>query len=226
MRSAWYIVIPSILTGAVLVSLFLGPFLFNVLLADIEKPEEPANCGEVFLSWEETERAQRHQLYRNGDVIYEGDGFRYRDREVLLNETRDYHLVALNKSGESEPSEITEVQIERPCPPEPPENITVHEQECGGSVSIEWSEPSRAERYRVSRAPIPFITGKLHEISQTEVIYEGPENQFSEEGLIPGGFYSYRVEAGNESGWSEVSSKFVRASLPCLPERPEPPVAE
>ncbi len=223
MKISHYIFIPLFLAILAVISFLFAPFLFSSLFADLREPEVEKKCGEIVLSWESVERAQSYVLYRDGEPIYSGRARSYVDRPLVLGDFHLYSLVAVNEGGRSDVSAENLIKTERPCPPEAPEKITVHESPCGGKVSLEW-EPSReVDTYQLVRSPIPVLTGGIFAWMRENVVYEGDETAFEEDGLQPGGFYTYKVRAKNETGWSDWTSKFIRASKMCPPERPSPP---
>lgn len=221
------VVIFPLLIFITLLSLIISPFLFSAIFADVRKDELNDRCGEIVLSWEPVERAETYKLYRNGEEIYNGRFLGYKDKPLIQENIHAYRLMAVNQGGESDISEEAVLRIESPCPPEAPEEITVHETPCGGNVSFEWDPVPRAEVYEVVRRPAPIITSTLNEWSKgVSTLQVSAETEFSEEGLIPGGFYSYRIRGGNETDMGDWYKKYIRASEICPPERPEPPERE
>ncbi len=225
MNTGRYLRIPLFLIGALGLSFLVSPFLFSVLLADIiEDPYFNESCAEILLTWGPVERAERYILYRDTEEIYRGAVRSHLDTPLVMNTRYAYSLVAVNRGGESEMSGEALISAERPCPPDPPEEIFVLDSPCGGVVTIEWTPPPRAERYQVVRDPVPVLTGGVFDWTEMNMIYEGTDTVLQEYGLKPGGYYSYGVRAWNETGWGEWNRKFIRASLECPPERPLPPV--
>ncbi len=224
MKNSRYITIPLFLAIAVVVSFLFAPFLFSALFADMTEPDIEKECGEIVLSWESAKRAESYILYRDGTQVYSGRGRSYVDRPLVVSEFYIYSLIALNDGGISEESQEVLIKTKRPCPPEPPESILVYESPCEGEVSFEWSPSPRAETYQVARSPVPGSTGTVFAWMMEDIVYEGGGTYFRGDGLQAGGLYSYKIRAGNESGWSDWSSKFIRASRVCPPEKPLPPV--
>ncbi len=205
----------------------MAPFVFSALLSDVQRPELDDRCGEIDIRWDSALRANIYELYRNGDLIYRGRSREYKDVPLIQNSLHEYRLLAINDGGVSEFSEGSVLQVNRPCPPEAPEDIDVQEMPCGGSVSIEWDPVARATVYEVVRRPVPILTGAFTDWSgRPTTLYVGEETSFSEDGLVPGGLYSYRVRGGNETDMGSWYRKFVRASEICPPERPDPPRGE
>lgn len=212
-----------ILGGAILVSLAISPLIFSTLFAGFERKVVDDGCGEIWIEWDSVERASRYELYRSGELVYVGGSLWFLDRPLIMGESYIYHLKALNQGGESEFSRQTTMTAERPCPPERPEEIDIYDMPCGGYMYLEWDLVPRATVYEVARNPVPGFAGGPGDWISENIVYNGSETDFFEGGLKPGAFYSYKIRAGNDSGWGEWSSRFVKASLICSPETPSPP---
>lgn len=212
----------------VFLSLLFSPFLFSTLLADIEYEEEKVlrDCGELLLSWDTVERADIYSLFRGDELIYKGELRSYTDRPLYQNASYRYYLLAENNGGISDFSDQVLITVKRPCPPEIPGDFTVNDTVCGGEISIEWDPSFRAESYELVRQSVPGSTGGLLNWLSSNIVYEGVETSFEEKDLQPGGIYSYRVRAVNESGVSEWNKKQIKSSVVCPPEKPSPPTGE
>ncbi|MGM0629020.1 MAG: hypothetical protein ACQESA_01180 [Patescibacteria group bacterium] len=214
----------SFLIFITLLSIVVSPFLFSAIFSDVKGEEVDERCGEINLKWDPVERAGSYALYRNGDVIYRGGSLRYKDKPLIQENIHEYSLMAVNKGGRSDISEEANLTVERPCPPEEPMEVEVHDMPCGGSVSFEWDPVPRADVYEVTRRPAPIITGTISEWAEgPSTLQVSDKTEFSEEGLTPGALYSYRVRGGNETDMGNWYRKFIRASQICPPERPDPP---
>ena len=212
---------------SIAVSAVMAPLVFSALMGDVERLVVNDRCGEIDLWWDTALRADVYELYRNGDLIYRGRSREYKDVPLIQNNLHEYRLLAINDGGVSEFSEGSVLQVNRPCPPEAPEDIEVHEMPCGGNVFFEWDPVARATVYEVVRRPAPVLTDTVRVWARGPVTVQVSEqSSFSEGGLVPGAFYSYRVRGGNETDMGNWYRKFVRASEICPPERPDPPMGE
>ncbi len=204
-------------------SFVVSSLVFSTIFASIERKEPDDRCGEVFLEWDPVERAKEYELYRDDELIYKGEELQFLDRYLIMGDTHSYNLKAVNKSGESELSRTSSITVSRPCPPERPEDVVTHDMPCGGYVYFEWESVPRATVYEVSRNPVPGFAGGPRDWMEENTVYRGPETEFFEGELKEGAWYSYKIRAGNDSGWSEWTGKLIKASDICPPSTPLPP---
>lgn len=203
----------------------VATYLIVVVLFDRDRePPEELRCGEIHLEWDEVTRAETYELYRDGERLYRGSDTDLVDRPLIRGQVYTYTLRALNAGGESEFSETRDLAAVRRCPPsDPPEHIIVDDVVCGGNIVFSWEDVRDTDIYQVERRRRTFDIGALLVGERFGHVAESARALVIEVDLEPGELYVYRIRAGNESGWSEWTTRSIRASEVCPPERPEPP---
>ncbi len=183
--------------------------LANVELAlDYKQPKnEVQKCAELSVSWQRVREAEKYYLYRNNTLVYQGTDLSFRDKGLVPGGFYSYVLLASNRAGLSEKSEIKKVYAPLVCPPQTP-TLSLKREPCGGNITLFWDRISGAVTYRILR------NGKE--------IWRGSQNRFIDKDLRVNREYSYRIQAGNQGGWSPLSfERKIEASDICPPPAPE-----
>ena len=124
----------------------------------------------------------------------------YSDMEVENGESYSYRVTALNRVGESLPSEVVTA---RPVgPPGSPLNLTAFA--AHRSVRLIWDPPANdgglpVVNYRVYRSTVPG--------EETLLTTVGPSGQFEDQGLENEVTYYYRITAVNDDGEGPLSER-------------------
>lgn len=154
----------------------------------------------VYLQWGKEEDTT-YTVFRNGTKIAEKlTEDTYTDKKVTSGETYEYRVVGYNDYTNFETYTSNTISIVMPQTAPPiPSSLESSGAEVN-KVALKWSEVAGATNYIVSR------NGK--------VIYSGPNNYFSDEGLTPETDYQYELVAENSNGRSiatklNVSTKAV-----------------
>lgn len=161
------------------------------------------NCAQLSLSWERVSGANGYRLYRDGNLVYEGNTRSFVDSELALGKKYRYVIYGLRQGVEGEPSEVKEITAPGVCPPPTPK-LSFAAEPCGGNVTLNWPSLPGAAVYQVFRG--------------NREVYEGPLAKFVDSRLRPGSTYEYKIRAGSSGGWGDFSSPVnFQASNVCAP---------
>lgn len=148
-------------------------------------------CSQLSISWERVSGASGYRLYRDGNLVYEGNARSFVDSGLALGKKYRYVIYGLRQGVEGEPSEVKEITAPDVCPPPTPK-LSFQAEPCGGNITLTWSSLPGAAVYQVFRG--------------NREAYEGPLTKFVDSRLRPGSTYEYKIRAGNQGGWSDFSS--------------------
>ncbi|MBB6024142.1 fibronectin type 3 domain-containing protein [Paenibacillus sp. JGP012] len=170
---------------------------------EAELTSDGATASSVSLHWPEIEGATEYHLYRSNTreggyaLVNQVTSSTYVD-EGLSSDTTYYYKLAYNYGG------LTESQWSAPLEartvaeaPQAPGNLKAVAL-TSTSVKLTWDAVNKATSYRVARAE--------QGTESYEQIYEGSDLSFTDQELVPGKSYSYRVTATNAAGESSYST--------------------
>ena len=165
------------------------------------------NCAQVSLSWERVSGANGYRLYRDGNLVYEGNARSFVDSGLTLGKRYTYVVYGVRGGVEGEPSEVKEITAPKVCPPQTPQ-LSFQAEPCGGNITLTWSPLAGAAVYQVFRG--------------SREVYEGPLTKFVDSRLRPGSTYEYKIRAGSSGGWGDFSAPVnFQASNVCAPSEVE-----
>lgn len=161
------------------------------------------NGYEVTLAWNPTLDATSYEVLRNGVSVYTGVNHTYADFESHTG-SYTYTLIAKGDNGDSTPVSITVDVGDMNGLPLPIGKLKVTES--AYSVSLNWSESYRSDKYVLMR--------------NGSVIYEGPLKEFVDKNVEPQTEYFYTVHAENSVGTGAPQFAFVYTLTPELTSKP------
>jgi len=199
---------------------------------------ELGRCGWVEVVWDQVDRADIYELYRDGQLIYRGQDLSFFDTDLIFGQWYRYQIRAVNSSGLQDSRE-QRLQAAFRCPPaQAPLQVRIDPVEvCGGHVRFSWSSVPEANFYRVERAVPSRGRGLMSppwrrtvqadsSLGGGQLVYQGPGLELFEQGLEPEREYQYFIWSGNETDYSQDQRTVtVRSSKRCPPGIPTPPRA-
>jgi hypothetical protein len=165
-------------------------------------PEIPENLAgkstmkNITLSWEVPDRAEGYELEIDGRII-QVETNTYTHEGLSTNTSHKYRIRAYNKGGKSQWSEPVEVTTWPDIPSTPKNIMATAEQK---SISLTWYSSPYAESYDIQIA------------EKTTVNIKGMS--YTNESLVSGTKYSYKIRAVNISGNGQWSSSIEISTLP------------
>jgi len=172
--------------------------------------------GSIHVSWDAVTGADRYRVYRsnseNGpyaEIQTATTQFQYFDTNSVRDTLYYYRVIAINTSGDSDPSSPVPM-ISRT----PPDGLTATfkistntSSLVGDTIKVDWNVYTDATEYKVYRREDPYLNWTYLGTSSTETYTDTYTGYFP--GIYPGTNYNYRVAAvvdGFESEQSENSN--------------------
>lgn len=170
---------------------------------EAELTSDGVTASSIALHWPEIEGASGYHLYRSNTreggyaLVNQVTSSTYVD-EGLSSDTTYYYKLAYNYGGltESQWSAPLEAKTAAEAPQAPADLKATAL--TSSSVKLTWNAVNKATGYRVTRAE--------QGTELYEQVYEGNNLSFTDQALVPGKSYSYRVTATNAAGESSYST--------------------
>ncbi|MGC8636892.1 MAG: leucine-rich repeat domain-containing protein [Athalassotoga sp.] len=156
----------------------------------------------ITLSWSENQKVDSFTLYRaikNSAfaqlTTLQGNIFNYSDRNLTPETTYSYKIIASNKGGNSEFSNVV-VQMTNGLPPLPPSNLNVTDFSTN-SINLSWKNPKNITGLEIYQST-----------SQSTVVKTLPASSttYMATNLLSSTLYTFKLRAFNKWGYSDFSN--------------------
>ncbi len=189
----------------------------------------PTTSLVIALEWTTSVGADNYTLYRHTESITSGNINSATDVKTITGtDTLDtvpgigrwyYAVIAINKTGSSEPSNSPYIDVKEVSgPPNAPIlTITTPSPTTSLVIALEWTTSVGADNYSLYRYTSPITSSNLHLTTHLKTITETTTTD-----TVPGiGRWYYAVVATNESGSSDPSNyDYIDVQEETTPEEP------
>jgi fibronectin type 3 domain-containing protein len=157
----------------------------------------------ITMAWNAVATATSYELFRDGSQVYSGSALSANNGGLQKGSSYDYTVQATNAQGSSAVSPaVTAVTI-----PKIPTGLVAGTPTTSG-LTISWDAITGATGYQLMRAA---AAGGPY-----SAIYTGPTVGISDNGLLSGSTYYYKIAASNSGGVSNLSGYAVGTTTPTL----------